>query len=111
MRGQFVWTWLMSMPERAVVDALVAWGEVWVGGRLGGGNRNLVLEIRRGGQRLVARWSRRGPASLDWEACLLDHLAGQGLLVPRVVPALDGRRHVAGVMVQSWLDGDLPGRG
>jgi Ser/Thr protein kinase RdoA (MazF antagonist) len=94
-----------------VIDALAVWGEVRVVGRLGGGNRNTVLEIRRGGERLVARRTRREPASLDWEADLLAYLAGQGLLVPRIVPALDGRRHVAGVMVQSWLDGDPPGPG
>jgi Ser/Thr protein kinase RdoA (MazF antagonist) len=94
-----------------VIDALAAWGEVGVVGRLGGGNRNTVLEIRRGGQRLVARWSRREPASLDWEARLLGYLGDQGLLVPRIVPALDGRCHAAGVMVQSWLDGAPPGPG
>jgi Ser/Thr protein kinase RdoA (MazF antagonist) len=94
-----------------VLDALAAWGAVRVTGRLGGGNRNTVLEIRRGDERLVARRSRREAASLEWEAGLLDHLAARGLRVPRVVPALDGRRHVAGVMVQSWLDGDPPGPG
>jgi hypothetical protein len=46
------------------------------GGRpLGGGNRNTVLEVRRGRERLVARRSRRPQASLDWEIDLLDYLA------------------------------------
>lgn len=89
---------------------LAAWGNPVVVGPLGGGNRNAVLELRMGQQRLVARESRRSPASLDWEIGLLDHLARQGLRVPAVVPALDGRRHIDGVMVQSWLDGSLPGR-
>jgi len=88
---------------------LAAWGQPDVTGSLSGGYRNTVLELRRGGERLVARRSRRPPASLDWEIGLLDHLARHGLRVPAVVPALDGRRHVAGVMVFTWLDGTPPG--
>lgn len=64
--------------------------------------------MRRGSQRLVARLSRRSPASLDWEIALLDHLGRQGVRVPAVIPALDGRRHVDGVVVQSWLGGGPP---
>ena len=91
------------------MDEVVAmWGRAEVVGPLGGGNRNEVLEIRIGQRRLVARTSRRDPASLDWEITLLDHLAGHGLQVPVVVPALDGRRHIDGVVVQTWLDGTPP---
>ena len=89
-------------------EVLAAWGDVTVTGPLGGGNRNTVLELRRGQDRLVARRSRRTPASLDWEADLLEHLARNGVRVPAVIPARDGRRHVDGVMVQSWLDGIAP---
>jgi len=91
-------------------EALAAWGQPVVIGPLGGGNRNTVWELRIGGQRLVGRRSGRPPASLDWELDLLGHLARQGLRVPAVVPALDGHRHVDGVVVQSWLDGEPPGR-
>jgi Ser/Thr protein kinase RdoA (MazF antagonist) len=77
-------------------------------GPLTGGNRNTVLEIRLGGRRLAARGSRRPAVSLDWELDLLGHLARHGLRVPDVVPALDGRRHVGGVVVQTWLDGAPP---
>ena len=80
-------------------------------GPLGGGNRNAVLELRRGPERLVARRSPRSAASLDWEVALLDHLARHGLLVSAVIPARDGRRHVDGVVVLSWLDGRPPGPG
>jgi Ser/Thr protein kinase RdoA (MazF antagonist) len=78
-------------------------------GPFGGGNRNQVLEVRRGQDRLVARRSRRSAASLDWEIELLDYIASQGLRVPEIIPSLDGRRHVGGVVVQSWLDGSQPG--
>jgi Ser/Thr protein kinase RdoA (MazF antagonist) len=94
-----------------VGGVLDAWGAVTVVGPLGGGNRNSVLELRRGGQRLVARRSRRSVPSLDWELDLLDHLGRQGVRVPAVVPALDGRRHVDGVVVLSWLEGRSPGPG
>jgi Ser/Thr protein kinase RdoA (MazF antagonist) len=92
-------------------EALAAWGEPQVIGALSGGNRNTVWEIRLGRQRLAARTSRRSPASLDWEITLLDHLARNGMRVPVAIPALDGRRHVQGVIVQTWLEGSPPGPG
>lgn len=88
---------------------LEAWGALDVVGPLGGGNRNEVLEVRRGGQRLVARRSRRPAAGLAWEVRLLQHLTAHGIRVPSPVPALDGRRHVGGVIVMTWLDGTAPG--
>ena len=90
-------------------EVLGAWGQVTVIGPLGGGNRNTVLGLRLAGKRLVARRSRRSSASLDWEIGLLDHLAGRGLRVPAVVPSLDGRRHIDGIMVLTWLNGTPPG--
>ncbi|MBQ0986655.1 phosphotransferase [Streptomyces sp. F63] len=88
-----------------------AWGDVHVVDRLPGGNRNEVLEVRRGVERLVARRSRREPAALAWELDLLEYLDGHGFTVPAVVPAMDGRRHVDGAVVQRWLDGGPPGPG
>lgn len=99
-----------SRPHDRVMDDILArWGRAEVIGALGGGNRNTVLEIRIGGRRLAARRSRRDPASLDWEIALLDYLAGHGLRVPVAVSARDGRRHIDGVVVQTWLDGTPPG--
>jgi Ser/Thr protein kinase RdoA (MazF antagonist) len=92
-----------------MADLLKAWGPLEVIGVLGGGNRNTVAAARLGARRLVVRRSRRPPASLTWEADLLDHLARNDLRVPAVVPALDGRRHIDGVMVHTWLDGTPPG--
>jgi Ser/Thr protein kinase RdoA (MazF antagonist) len=90
-------------------EFLAVWGRAEVIGPLGGGNRNTVLEVRIGGRRRAARRSRREPASLDWEIALLDYLASRGLRVPVAVPALDGRRHVDGIVVQTWVDGTPPG--
>lgn len=90
------------------MTGLAAWGSPEVVGRLGGGHRNEVLELRRGGERLVARVTRRAPESLDWELDLLEFLAANGVAVPETVPAEDGRRHVAGVVVARWLPGREP---
>jgi len=94
-----------------VHEVLAAWGALQVVGTLGGGNRNEVLELRRGRQRLVARRSRRSAASLDWEIRLLEHLARCGIRVPAVVPTVDGRWQVDGVLVMSWLNGRRPAAG
>ncbi|WP_291413070.1 phosphotransferase [Actinophytocola sp.] len=88
--------------------SFAAWGAVSVVGRLGGGRRNEVLELRLGGERVVGRVSRRSVASLDWELDLLEFLSGAGFLVPAVVPTVDGRRQVDGVVVQRWLPGREP---
>ncbi len=101
-----------SQPHDDEMDEVLAqWGRAEVIRQAGGGNRNMVLEIRIGRRRLAARRSRRGPASLDWEITLLDHLASHGLRVPVAVPALDGRRHIDGIVVQTWLEGRPPRRG
>lgn len=91
-----------------MLDQLRAWGDVSVGRPLSGGFRNEVLEIRLGGRRLVARRSRRVGASLEWELDLLAFLGGHGFVVPQVVNSVDGRRHVGGVVVQQWLEGEPP---
>lgn len=100
---------MTNQPHDDGMDEILAlWGRAEVIGSPGGGNRNTVLEIRIGQRRLAARKSRRNRASLDWEIALLDHLAGHGLRVPVAVAALDGRRHIDGVVVQTWLDGTPP---
>ncbi|GAB2603255.1 hypothetical protein GCM10027168_40330 [Streptomyces capparidis] len=91
-----------------MLEELRAWGDVGVVGPLGGGARNEVVEVWRGGERLVARRSRRAAAALEWELDLLAFLGRHGFRVPEVVPAADGRRHVGGVVVQRWLEGVPP---
>jgi Ser/Thr protein kinase RdoA (MazF antagonist) len=100
-----------QLHDDGMDEILALWGRAEVIGPLGGGNRNTVLEIRIGRRRLAARKSRRSHASLDWEIALLDHLADHGLRVPVAVPALDGRRHIDGVVVQTWLEGTPPDDG
>jgi len=59
----------------------------------------------------VVRASTRDPAALDWELDLLSYLAGvlpDRVLLPQPVPADDGRRHVAGVVVTPFLPGEAP---
>ncbi|RSS48484.1 hypothetical protein EF902_05445 [Streptomyces sp. WAC05858] len=93
-------------------EALRAWGGLRIIGRLGGGNRDEVVEvIGDQGRRLVARLSRRTEAALDRELDLLERLGSLGFSVPAVVPTLDGCRRVAGVVVREWMDGDPPGAG
>jgi Ser/Thr protein kinase RdoA (MazF antagonist) len=84
------------------------WSRVTVVGRLGGGHRTEVYELRRRGVRLVARAVRRDAASLDWELDLMEFLSANGFAVPATVRADDGRRHVDGVVVQTWLPGRAP---
>jgi Ser/Thr protein kinase RdoA (MazF antagonist) len=87
---------------------IAAWSGLELAEPLTGGARNQVRLARRGGERLVVRRSSRPAASLDWELDLLAYLDGHGISVPRPVPADDGRRHVAGVLVQRFIDGHPP---
>lgn len=87
---------------------LEAWGRVEVLGTLAGGIRNEVLLVDVDGRRRVARVGRRPADDLEWELDLLVALGGAGLCVPRIVPALDGRRHVAGTVVMEFVDGRPP---
>ena len=78
-------------------------------GRLAGGTRNEVWEVRLGGGvRAVARRSSRPPHALDWELDLLDDLERHGFVVPVAVRTLDGRRRVEDLVVCRWLDGEEP---
>jgi Ser/Thr protein kinase RdoA (MazF antagonist) len=45
---------------------------------------------------------------LEWELDLIDHLNGQGFVVPTVVQAAGRQRSVDGVVVQRWIDGRPP---
>ena len=89
-------------------STVAVWEGLELSTPLTGGGRNPVYLAGRGGQRLVVRGTGRSAQSLDWELDLLEHLAAQGIGVPRTVPTDDGRRHVGGIMVQEFVDGAPP---
>lgn len=84
----------------------------WSGLRLvepaAGGHRNEVWYGLLDGTAVAVRRSKRSAASLAWELDLIGHLDTLGFRVPAIVAADDGRRSVAGVVVQQWLDGREP---
>ncbi len=73
-----------------------------------GGHRSEVWRARLDGRWVSIRRSERSAASLDWELDLLTMLATNGFTIPAVIPTDDGRRHVDGVVVQEWLEGQEP---
>ena len=92
-----------------VRDEFQAWDGLRVVRRLSGGSRNEVVEVvDTRGRRLAARTSKRAGAALEWELDLLEQLALLGFIVAPVVPAMDGRRQVGGVVVQEWMEGEPP---
>lgn len=88
--------------------AVRAWSGVELRAPLSGGARNQVFLADRRGRRVVVRRSARPVPALEWELDLLDHLRGNGIGVPGVLPADDGRRHVGGVTVHPFVDGRPP---
>ncbi len=75
------------------------------------GHRNEIWRGTLRGASVSVRHSRRPIASLDWELDLMEHLDQEGFVVPGVIPANDGTRHVHGIVVQRWLQGRPPSSG
>lgn len=103
--------WTSNRHPLVMVDtrmALHPWPGLEPVWELTGGARNRVVLARYGNREVVVRRSSRSSASLEWELDLLEHLGAQGLRVPRLVPAHDGRRYVDGVVVQEFLPGEPP---
>jgi len=84
------------------------WSDLRLTEQIVDGNRNEVWRASLGGSPVSVRASRRSQQSLDWELDLLHLLEEAGFRVPTVMPAIDGSRHVSGVVVQRWLDGRAP---
>jgi Ser/Thr protein kinase RdoA (MazF antagonist) len=80
-----------------------------VEGPLGGGYRNRLWAVRVGGRRYAARLSARPAPALDWEIGLLRFLRAADMRAPEALGARDGRSHVDGLVLFSWLDGHPPG--
>lgn len=86
-----------------------AWGpEARVLGRLGGGPRGDVREVRVEDWQGVGRLSSRSRAAIDWELDLLDQLGAAGLRVPRVIPTASGARRAEHLVVAEWINGRAP---
>ena len=92
----------MTAPDTSAWDSL-ALGEPVVEG-----NRNEVWRGSINGRAVAIRRSHRSEASLDWELDLIEYLDAEGFRVPVVVEAIDGRRHVDGLVVQQWIEGRPP---
>ena len=84
------------------------WPALGLVGRAVGGSRSEVWLGDLDDQRVAVRRSRRRGASLEWELDLLAALAEHGFLVPQVIPAADGSRHIDGLVVQQWIPGRRP---
>lgn len=88
--------------------ALHQWADLEVDRRLSGGSRSEVFLGTHRRRRVIVRQSSRSAAALDWELDLLEHLTGQGITVPRMVPSDRGAGHVDGMSVHEFLPGDPP---
>lgn len=101
----------MTEPGAHPIEALLA-GSPWTGldvtGVAGGGFRSQVWRGRLGSRAVSIRRTGRPWPSFEWELDLLDELGDHGFVVPTVIPADDGRRHVDGWVVQDWLEGREP---
>ncbi len=86
----------------------VQWPGLRLGDRLGGGNRNIVLAARRGGEKAVVRHGVRPITALEWELQLLSRLAALDFIVPLPILTKDGRLSDGGVCVFTWVDGEPP---
>lgn len=84
------------------------WGALELAERIVEGNRNEVWRGVLEGSDVAVRQSRRTAGSLEWELDLIGYLDGGGFRVPAVIPAIDGRRHINGIVVQRWLHGRAP---
>ena len=87
---------------------LTAWTGLRVLGPAVDGTRSRVFRGELRGRAVAIRRSRRSPASLEWELDLMRVLPEHSFTVPEPHPADDGRLHVDGWCVQSWIEGRPP---
>jgi Ser/Thr protein kinase RdoA (MazF antagonist) len=93
----------------SLLRELNAWDrDATVDGLLGRGARNEVWAVSVRGAPCVARRSARSSAALGWELDLLEKLRREGVGVPATITALDGRRHVDGLVVTERIEGHPP---
>ena len=76
---------------------------------LAGGVANDVWTVRVNGHLAVGRLGVRSDADLAWETELLKRLDREGLTVPVPIPTTDGRLFADGVVVMTYVEGELLG--
>jgi Ser/Thr protein kinase RdoA (MazF antagonist) len=95
--------------EREWQRLIRSWGpDAEVLGRLGGGARGDVREVRVENRRGVGRLSGRSRAALDWELDLLARLAEAGLRVPSLIPTGSGARRADYLVITEWINAREP---
>lgn len=99
----------IHLADERFETALHAWGpNASIEASLGGGVRNDVRAVRVHGVRYAGRLTSRPAVTLEWELNLLTSLAGAGFHVPLPIATPAGHRHVDGLVLFTWLDGDPP---
>jgi Ser/Thr protein kinase RdoA (MazF antagonist) len=91
-----------------VLGDLGEFGDVELGAVLTEGARNEVVAVRVDRLAAVARRSRRGEESLDWELDLLEFLAACDIVVPRPIRTAAGARRIGTLSLFTWIDGHQP---
>jgi Ser/Thr protein kinase RdoA (MazF antagonist) len=67
-----------------------------------------VWSVRVGGKLAVGRLGERSDADLSWETELLRYLDREGMAVPVPIPTTDGRHFADGLIVMTYVEGELP---
>ncbi|WP_131782384.1 phosphotransferase [Legionella gresilensis] len=90
-------------------EVLKQWGEDVVRIEpLSGGVANDVWSVRLHGRLAVARLGTRSDADLKWETELLQYLNRKGMAVPEPIPTTDGRLFANGLVVMTYMEGEVP---
>ena len=88
---------------------LSAWGSNAVAGEPRPGLHDVeVRSVRLGELECVGRWSQQSAESLDWEFEVQDSLSEAGIVVPKPIPTLSGKRHYHGIILTPKLPGPHP---
>lgn len=91
--------------QRVELEGGGAWGQLRVIRELRGGNRRTALLVERGGERYVAKTTRRSPEALAWLEMVQRRARQIGLIVPELVPTEDGALVENAVTLERWVEG------
>lgn len=100
---------MSHLADERFETALRSWGRnTSIVAPLGGGVRNDVRAVRVNATRYAARLTTRPTTTLEWELNLLTFLANADFRVPLPIATPTGQRHVDGLVLFTWIDGDPP---